>query len=153
MDTSADRTWAELVDHLVSHHVEPNLREPAFLTHYPVELSPFAKRSAGEPGIVDRFEAFATGMELGNGFTELNDPEDQRRRFEAAREALAAGEETAPPMDEDFLRALEYGMPPTGGFGLGIDRLGMLLTGKRSIRETILFPALRDAEGGAGPPP
>jgi lysyl-tRNA synthetase, class II len=145
LDTSHDRTWAQAVDHLLSHYVEPRIVEPVFLVDYPVELSPLAKRKPDDPSLVDRFEAFCAGMEFVNGFSELNDPADQRSRFEAAAAARAAGDEAAPPLDEDFLLALEYGMPPTGGVGIGIDRLAMLLTGRRSIREVILFPALRDA--------
>jgi lysyl-tRNA synthetase, class II len=143
VDVSADHTWAQAVDHLLSHYVEPRIAAPMFLTDYPVELSPFAKRSAADPLVTERFEAFCNGMELGNGFTELNDPADQRLRFEQAQAAMAAGDEEAAPLDEDFLTALEYGMPPTGGVGLGVDRLVMLLTGIRSIRETILFPPTR----------
>jgi lysyl-tRNA synthetase class 2 len=144
LDTGADHTWAQAVDHLLSHYVEPRITSPVFLTEYPVELSPFAKRDPNQPGIVERFEAFCNGMEIGNGFTELNDPAEQRQRFEEARADAAAGDEEAAPMDEDFLLALEYGMPPTGGVGLGIDRLMMLLTGTHSIREVILFPPSRD---------
>jgi lysyl-tRNA synthetase, class II len=146
VDTSADHTWAQAVDHLLSHFVEPHITAPTFLIDYPVELSPFAKRSPSDPAVVERYEAFVNGMEIGNGYTELNDPLDQRARFEAALRDAAAGDEEAQPMDEDFLLALEYGMPPTAGFGVGIDRLMMALTGKRSIREVILFPALRDRE-------
>jgi lysyl-tRNA synthetase class 2 len=144
VDTSADKTWAQAVDHLLSYFVEPELERPTFLTHYPVELSPFAKASREEPGIAERFEAFCGGMEIANGFSEVNDPKDQRARFEEALAARAAGDEEAHPMDEDFLLALEYGMPPTAGVGIGIDRLAMLLVGVRSIREVILFPALRE---------
>jgi lysyl-tRNA synthetase class 2 len=143
LDTSGDTTWAHAVDHLLSHFVEPKIEQPTFLVDYPVELSPFAKRSPGQPGIVERFEAFCLGMEIANGYSELNDPAEQRARFEEARAAAAAGDEEAHPMDEDFLLALEYGMPPTAGVGVGIDRLTMLLTGARSIREVILFPTLR----------
>ncbi len=145
LDTAADFTWAQAVDHLLSHYVEPRITSPVFITEYPVELSPFAKRSPENPDLTERFEVFCNGMEIGNGFTELNDPAEQRARFEELRAAAEAGDEEAGPLDEDFLTALEYGMPPTGGVGLGIDRLLMLITGTRSIREVILFPPSRDA--------
>ena len=135
IDTSADRTWADAVDHLLSHFVEPAIDRPTFLIDYPVELSPLAKRSPGDPGVVERFEAFCVGMEIANGYTELNDPADQRARFEEAGQA-----------DEDYVTALEYGMPPTVGVGIGIDRLAMALLGVRSIREVILFPTLRERD-------
>jgi len=144
LDTSGDTTWAQAVDHLLSHFVEPAIERPTFLVDYPVELSPFAKQSPDDPGMVERFEAFCMGMEIANGYSELNDPAEQRARFEQARAAAAAGDAEAHPMDEDFLLALEYGMPPTAGVGVGIDRLAMVLTGVRSIREVILFPTLRD---------
>jgi len=144
IDTTGDTTWAQAVDHLLSHFVEPSLQQPTFLVDYPIELSPFAKRAPGKEGIVERFEAFCMGMEIANGYSELNDPAEQRARFEEARAAAAAGDEEAHPMDEDFLLALEYGMPPTAGVGIGVDRLTMMLTGVRSIREVILFPTLRE---------
>jgi lysyl-tRNA synthetase class 2 len=146
LDTSGDATWAQAVDHLLSHFVEPKLEQPTFIVDYPIELSPFAKRSPADPAVVERFEAFCSGMEIANGYSELNDPAEQRARFEEARAAAAAGDAEAHPMDEDFLLALEYGMPPTAGVGIGIDRLAMVLTGVRSIREVILFPTLRDRE-------
>jgi lysyl-tRNA synthetase, class II len=139
-----DRTWPQLVDDLLSKHVEPEVKDPVFIIDYPVELSPFAKAHRSEPGLVERFEVFADRMEFGNAFTELNDPDEQRARFEAQARYAAAGDEEAQPMDEAFLGALEHGMPPTGGVGLGIDRLVMLMTGRRSIREVVLFPAMRD---------
>ena len=136
-------TWARLVDGLLSKHVEPALAAPTFVMDYPVELSPFAKAHRSEPGLVERWECFAAGMEFANAFTELNDPDEQRARFEEQRRQTAAGDEETQPYDEDFLRALEHGMPPTGGIGVGIDRLVMILSGRRSIREVVLFPAMR----------
>jgi lysyl-tRNA synthetase class 2 len=139
------RTWAGLVDDLLSKYLEPTLREPTFVFDYPLELSPFAKSHRSEPGLVERWEAYAGGIEIANAFSELNDPDEQRERFVAQREAAQAGDEEAQPYDEAFLTALEQGMPPTGGVGLGIDRLVMLLLGRDSIREVVLFPAMRDA--------
>jgi lysyl-tRNA synthetase class 2 len=139
-----DESWPQLVDELLSKHVEPTLVQPTFLLDYPVELSPLAKRHRSVDGLVERFEAFAGGMEIANAFTELNDPDEQRRRFEEQVRFAAGGDEEAQPYDEAFVTALEHGMPPTGGIGIGIDRLVMLLTGKTSIREVVLFPAMRD---------
>jgi lysyl-tRNA synthetase class 2 len=142
-EPAADEGWGKLVDGLLSKHVEPGLIQPTFVIDYPVELSPFAKSHRSEQGLVERFEAFAGGMEIANGFTELNDPDEQRRRFEQQAAELERGDEEAQPYDEDFIGALEQGMPPTGGVGIGIDRLVMLLTGAKSVREVVLFPAMR----------
>jgi lysyl-tRNA synthetase class 2 len=136
-------TWSKRVDDLLSKRVEPNFQAPTFILDYPKELSPFAKDHRSEPGLVERFEAFAAGMEFANAFTELNDPDEQRARFEQQRADEAAGDEETQPYDEDYVRALEHGMPPTGGIGIGIDRLVMILSGRRSIREVVLFPAMR----------
>ena len=145
MDSEPDpeEGWGKLVDGLLSKEVEPTLIQPTFVMDYPVELSPFAKRHRSEDGLVERWEAFLGGIEIANAFTELNDPEEQRRRFEAQREETARGDQETQPYDEVFVEALEQGMPPTGGAGLGIDRLVMLLTGARSLREVVLFPAMR----------
>ena len=142
-EADPEEGWGKLVDGLLSKEVEPTLIEPTFVLDYPVEMSPFAKRHRSEDDLVERWEAFAGGFEIANAFTELNDPDEQRRRFQAQVEELRRGDEEAQPFDEAFLQALEYGMPPTGGAGLGIDRLVMLLTGARSLREVILFPAMR----------
>jgi len=144
LEVPPEDTWAQLVDALLSRYVEPDLQQPTFLFDYPVELSPFAKGHREVDGLVERFEAFAGGIEIANAFTELNDPDEQRARFEAQTRAEAAGDEEAHPYDEGFVRALEHGMPPTGGIGIGIDRLVMLLSGTSAIREVVLFPALRD---------
>jgi lysyl-tRNA synthetase class 2 len=144
LPVKGDDTWPQLVDELLSKHVEPTLIEPTFLIDYPVALSPFAKRHRSIPGLVERFEAYVGGIEIANAFTELNDPDEQRRRFEEQRALAGAGDEETQPYDEAFLEALEQGMPPTGGIGIGIDRLVMVITGKRSIREVVLFPAMRD---------
>jgi lysyl-tRNA synthetase class 2 len=137
-------TWPQLVDELVSKHVEPTLIEPTLLFDYPVEISPLAKRHRSEKGLVERFEAFIGGIEVANAFSELNDPDDQRERFEDQRALAASGDEEAQPYDEAYIQALEYGMPPTGGIGFGIDRMAMMFTGQTTIREVVLFPAMRD---------
>lgn len=146
LDVPPQPNWGRLIDALFSQYVEPNLIAPTFIVDYPVEISPLAKRKPDAPHLVERFEFFIGGLELGNAFSELNDPLDQRERFAAARKDLAAGDEEAHPLDEPFLLALEYGMPPTGGVGWGIDRMAMLFTGQTSIREVILFPHMRARE-------
>ena len=140
------KSRGKLIDELLSTLVEPNLHQPTFVFDYPVELTPLAKRKPGNPHLVERFEAFAGGMEIANAFTELNDPIEQRERFRQQLKRREAGDEEVELPDEDFLQALEYGMPPTGGLGLGIDRLVMLLTNQPSIREVILFPQLKTKE-------
>jgi lysyl-tRNA synthetase class 2 len=139
VDTSNDTTWAQLVDHAFSHFVEPQLIEPTIVHDYPVELSPFARETDVDQTLTERFEYFVGGMELGNAFSEINDSETQAQRF-AAQAELVGGEQA----DPDYVEALAYGMPPTGGLGLGIDRLAMVLTGRETIRDVILFPALKD---------
>ncbi len=138
VDTAADRDWAQLVDHALGSFIEPTLVEPTILHDYPVELSPFARATEEDPSIVERFEYFVGGTELGNAFTEINDSDEQAERFEM-QTGLVGGEQG----DPDYVEALSYGMPPTGGLGLGIDRLAMVLAGKDTIRDVILFPALR----------
>ncbi|MBD0291709.1 MAG: lysine--tRNA ligase, partial [Thermoleophilia bacterium] len=144
VDTTADRTWAQLVDHALSHFVEPGLVQPTILYDYPIELSPFARVTDDDPRLVERFEYFVGGMELGNAFTELNDPVEQAERFRIQAAERAAGDATAEVGDPDYVEALSYGMPPTGGLGLGVDRLAMVMTGRNTIRDVILFPALRE---------
>lgn len=148
LDPGDAPTWGTLVDLLFSEHVEPGLIQPTMITDYLLELSPLAKRSTQDPRLVERFEPFMAGMEIGNGFSELNDPDDQRARFEASRRDREAGDEEAHPLDEDFLQALELGMPPTGGLGVGVDRLVMILADAPSLREVIAFPHMRPAEEG-----
>lgn len=144
IDVSQQVSWSGLVDKLISTAVEPRLIQPSFLVDYPVQVSPLAKRTTYDSRLVERFEAFGAGMEIANSFTELNDPVDQRARFEE-QEVFRADmpDEEWDRLDEDFLVAVEYGMPPTGGLGMGIDRLAMLLTGQRTIREVVLFPQLK----------
>jgi lysyl-tRNA synthetase class 2 len=144
IDTTHDKTWAQLVDHALSYFVEPNLIQPTILYDYPIELSPFARTTDDDPSIVERFEYFVGGMELGNAFSELNDSEEQAERFAHQQTERAAGAAEAELGDPDYVEALAYGMPPTGGLGLGIDRLTMVLSGRDTIRDVMLFPALRE---------
>ena len=135
--------WGKLIDPTLINYVESHLIQPTFLYDYPLQVSPLAKRRPDQPAVVERFEFFIGGVEMGNAFSEINDPLDQRERFLATSQALADGDDEAHPLDEDYVDALSYGMPPTGGFGMGIDRLAMLLTGQDTLREVILFPHLR----------
>jgi lysyl-tRNA synthetase class 2 len=137
-------SWGKLVDSLLSTEVEPHLIQPTFVLDYPRDISPLAKTKPDDPTHVERFEFFIAGLEMGNAFTELNDPQDQEQRFLEMGHLYDADDEEAHPMDEDYVRAMRYGMPPNGGFGTGVDRLVMLLTDQRTIREVLLFPHLRD---------
>ena len=138
VDTSADKDWTQLVDHAFGHFVEPSMIEPTIVHDYPFELSPFARTTDDDEALTERFEYFAAGMELGNAYSEINDPDEQQRRFDEQSEHVEGVRG-----DPDYVEALSYGMPPTGGLGLGIDRLVMLLSGRETIRDVILFPSLR----------
>jgi len=138
--------WGKLIDGLLGDFVEPRLIQPTFILDYPRDISPLAKGVPGDPLHVERFEFFIGGMEMGNAFTELNDPQEQRRRFEALQETFGKDDEERNPIDEDYLRAMRYGMPPNGGFGMGVDRLAILLTNSRTIRDVLLFPHLRERD-------
>ena len=135
-----------MIDGLLGDYLEPTFIQPTFLYNYPRDISPLAKNLPGDPTTVERFEGYMGGMELCNAFTELNDPLEQEARFLEMGRAYAENDEERHPMDDDYLQAMSYGMPPNGGFGLGIDRLVMLLTNRRSIREVLLFPHLRSRE-------
>jgi len=152
IQVKAEWGWGKLLDELMAHLVEPHLIQPTFLVDFPLELSPLAKQKPDDPRLAERFELFVAGMELVNAYTELNDPQEQRRRFQEQLQERERGDEEAHRMDEDFVRALEYGMPPAAGEGIGIDRLVMLFTDSPSIRDVILFPQLRPKGEGIGPP-
>ena len=149
-DPDPRSNWGKLVDSLMAKHVEPHLIQPTFLTDYPLDVSPLAKGSPDDSRLVERFEGFMVGMEVCNAFSELNDPIDQLRRFIDEAYRARHGDEEAHPIDEDYVEALSYGMPPTGGFGMGVDRLTMILTDTDTIREVILFPHLRTVRDGGG---
>src|SRR5438876_2044159 len=133
----------KMIDEIFGEKVEPHLIQPTFITDYPLEMSPLAKKHRSKPGLVERFEAICNGKEICNAFSELNDPIDQRARFEHQLQLGLRGDEEAMVLDEDFLRALEYGMPPTAGLGIGIDRLTMIMTNQASIQDVLLFPQMR----------
>ncbi|MCB9421242.1 MAG: lysine--tRNA ligase [Ardenticatenaceae bacterium] len=145
-NTPEGASWGQLIDGLLGDYVEPRLIQPTFITQYPRDISPLAKGIPGDPLHVERFEFFIAGLEMGNAFTELNDPLDQRQRFEDLQQLYSKDDDELNPIDEDYLRAMRYGMPPNGGFGTGVDRLTMLFTDKSTIREVLLFPHLRERE-------
>jgi lysyl-tRNA synthetase class 2 len=145
VDTAQDRTWAQLVDHAYSAFVEPDLIQPTIVHDWPIEMSPFARTTDDDPTLVERFECVVGGMEFANAFSELNDGEEQAERFAMQEAERAAGDVTAEEGDPDYVEAMSYGMPPNGGCGVGIDRLAMVLTGRDTIRDVILFPALRQS--------
>jgi len=143
VDTAHDSTWAQLVDHAYSAFVEPELIQPTIVYDWPIEMSPFARATDDDPTLVERFECVVAGMEFANAFSELNDSEEQAERFAMQEAERAAGDVTAEEGDPDYVEAMSYGMPPNGGCGVGMDRLAMVLTGRDTIRDVILFPALR----------
>jgi lysyl-tRNA synthetase class 2 len=134
---------AKIIDEIFGTYVEPKLIQPTFITDYPVEMSPLTKKHRSKEGLVERFECICNGKEIANAYTELNDPVDQRERLEAQASLRAGGDHEAMAIDEDFLRALEYGMPPTAGIGIGIDRLSMIMTNSESIRDVLFFPQMK----------
>jgi lysyl-tRNA synthetase class 2 len=147
VEVKPGQPWGKLVEHLLGECVEPTLIQPTFITDYPRDISPFAKKVDYDDVHVERWELYIGGMEMANAFTELNDPRDQEVRFLEMAKLFREGEDDQTPLDEDYLRAMRYGMPPNGGFGMGMDRLVMLLTDQRSIRDVLLYPHLRKEEG------
>ena len=143
LPAAAEKTWGNALYACFDQRVEEHLIQPTFITMYPVEVSPLTKRSPADPRLTERFEFFISASEMGNAYSELNDPIDQRKRFEAQLAQRERGDDETEMLDEDFLNALEYGMPPTGGMGIGIDRAVMLMTGSSSIRDVILFPTMK----------
>ena len=145
LEVPVDKTMAKgkIIDQIFSEKCEPNLVQPTFITDYPIEMSPLAKKHRSKPGLVERFEAICNGKELCNAFSELNDPIDQRERFESQMELGKRGDDESMVLDEDFLRSLEFAMPPTSGMGIGIDRLAMIMTNQSSIQDVLFFPQMR----------
>ena len=143
VNLAKEDTLGGLIEKLLEVFIEPNLQEPTFIVGYPIETSPLAKKDPNRPGYTRRFEGYVLGREICNAFSEINDPIDQRERFEHQLSRAAAGDDEAHPMDEEFIYALESGMPPTGGCGIGMDRLAMLFTGADSIREILMFPMMK----------
>ncbi len=147
LPTEQEHMVGGIIEKIHERFVQPNLVQPTFITDFPVETSPLAKKRPDDPRLVRRFEAYVAKQEVANAFSEINDPVDQRQRFEEQMKMRASGDEEAHPMDESFLRALEYGMPPTGGLGIGVDRLVMVFCDETNLRDVILFPTMKPERG------